>query len=540
MPSDMRCRKSDSAAAVNSGPVMLKFAVDSRPRASRSKNTKSRSGCITCKRRRVRCDEGKPSCLNCAKSKRTCEGYVQKASAAEALKLTEKSNPLLAKPNYESHMFTNQLEKDHFDYWMAFTKEFSLFPTDLTSQLLPQIAREEPAIRHAAFAIGAAAMGASTRADRTSGKGTFASEALMHYGRAIHIIRSSQDSKSIPRALLSCLLFVTFESLRGDPQAALVHMTHGCNILDQLMRRGASGDCPPELIEEVFTSFRRFYLLSWAFDGSHSTETETYVPWCCRGKTSRYRIDEMPNSFKTALDAHKWWEVVHHHILIKSKVAAGFAFEGPQSMEPNDRPLRPEETSKYPELLENWYARFKPLMNLIVQQRESSLHASLQVLTLRLMYMSLELSVRSLQFTDMDVLASSAATFKEMVSLSRTILSCQLSERSSSQDVFSMETSPAWPLMFVGIFCHEQELREEARQLMRKYPRRDALWDSRAFEAVCKASWELRDETSAGGMKPSETLLPQKKFIFGRNGILRRYYYPPSEASVRGRVMEVG
>ncbi len=39
------------------------------------KGTRSRNGCLTCKRRRRKCDETKPFCMNCLKSGRKCEGY---------------------------------------------------------------------------------------------------------------------------------------------------------------------------------------------------------------------------------------------------------------------------------------------------------------------------------------------------------------------------------------------------------------------------------------------------------------------------------
>ncbi|CAH2353225.1 hypothetical protein CLIB1423_10S00100 [[Candida] railenensis] len=39
---------------------------------------RSRSGCFTCKKRKVKCDEGKPGCRNCWKSNRICEGYPEK------------------------------------------------------------------------------------------------------------------------------------------------------------------------------------------------------------------------------------------------------------------------------------------------------------------------------------------------------------------------------------------------------------------------------------------------------------------------------
>ncbi|TID19164.1 hypothetical protein CANINC_003734 [Pichia inconspicua] len=40
------------------------------------KNTKSRNGCVTCKKRRLKCDETKPLCQNCTKRGIVCGGYV--------------------------------------------------------------------------------------------------------------------------------------------------------------------------------------------------------------------------------------------------------------------------------------------------------------------------------------------------------------------------------------------------------------------------------------------------------------------------------
>ncbi|CAI5756790.1 unnamed protein product [Candida verbasci] len=39
------------------------------------KRTKSRNGCLTCKKKRLKCDETKPSCLNCMRKNIECGGY---------------------------------------------------------------------------------------------------------------------------------------------------------------------------------------------------------------------------------------------------------------------------------------------------------------------------------------------------------------------------------------------------------------------------------------------------------------------------------
>nr|POE87734.1 putative transcriptional regulatory protein c15d4.02 [Quercus suber]POF00889.1 putative transcriptional regulatory protein c15d4.02 [Quercus suber] len=46
--------------------------------AIKSNRKRTKTGCLTCRKRRIKCDESKPSCRNCIKSKRQCEGYNQR------------------------------------------------------------------------------------------------------------------------------------------------------------------------------------------------------------------------------------------------------------------------------------------------------------------------------------------------------------------------------------------------------------------------------------------------------------------------------
>lgn len=36
---------------------------------------RTRTGCLTCRKRRIKCDERKPHCYNCERSKKLCLGY---------------------------------------------------------------------------------------------------------------------------------------------------------------------------------------------------------------------------------------------------------------------------------------------------------------------------------------------------------------------------------------------------------------------------------------------------------------------------------
>src|SRR5271156_3905141 len=46
------------------------------PIRKRARKPKVRTGCVTCKIRRIKCDEVKPACLRCTSSGRKCDGYA--------------------------------------------------------------------------------------------------------------------------------------------------------------------------------------------------------------------------------------------------------------------------------------------------------------------------------------------------------------------------------------------------------------------------------------------------------------------------------
>ncbi|KAH7258891.1 uncharacterized protein BKA55DRAFT_506319 [Fusarium redolens] len=64
----------------------------SKQRFYRASRPKVRSGCLTCKTRRVKCDEGKPACARCIRGDFVCDGY----ETQEALSVTKPETALPA------------------------------------------------------------------------------------------------------------------------------------------------------------------------------------------------------------------------------------------------------------------------------------------------------------------------------------------------------------------------------------------------------------------------------------------------------------
>ncbi|KAK4126323.1 fungal transcriptional regulatory-like protein [Parathielavia appendiculata] len=75
----------------------------SQPPKKATVRKRTKTGCLTCRRRRIKCDEGKPICNNCIKSKRECEGYSQRLTFKEPLG-SFPSGHLYGHPVYHRHV----------------------------------------------------------------------------------------------------------------------------------------------------------------------------------------------------------------------------------------------------------------------------------------------------------------------------------------------------------------------------------------------------------------------------------------------------
>ncbi|KAF6808147.1 C6 zinc finger domain protein [Colletotrichum musicola] len=489
-----------SLAGIN----ILTFAVPNWPRnagpSTRASKPKVRTGCVTCKKRRVKCDESKPSCGNCAKRRIPCEGYHQHEPRPKGggQKKTVQHLPsrtagvrVLMEPTCERLVFGNQAQKDHFDSWLSFAGDALIFPSELITGLIPRIARSDPAVRSAASAIGAAALGASTREQRLLGRGPHYTDALAHYNRALRLTAATPATEdALPGVLMSCLLFFVFEALQGDRRAALTHVNHGYGILDQYERR-AGGDYKRRtpLIDALVADFQRLTMQSWSHNGDHPQETADRVPWCCRGIKRRYMVDEMPDAFSNLDEAHRWWEITQHHVVHHAPLIIGFRVEGTGGSKspgafPADQalPIPADPVKGCQRFIERWRQRFLPLAEAIGTPAKTRDH--LKMLGLRMHSTYLSIPVRTANYTDPEALASLTPAFREVVSLGEEFLEIQQQQRRPGvgEEVFTMDSSsPTWPLGAAAMLCADGEVRADATELLRDFPRRDGLWDTQAF-----------------------------------------------------------
>ncbi|KAK2055509.1 hypothetical protein LY76DRAFT_187193 [Colletotrichum caudatum] len=512
----------------NSGPRILTFALENWPHcsgpATRASTPKVRTGCVTCKRRRIKCDEAKPSCQNCLKRRVACEGYHPPPPAAitqqqqqqqqqlQAARLIGSPALLLVEPSYQGLVFETQLQKDHFDRWLSFAADVLVFPSELVTGTIPQIARVDPAVRNAALAIGAAALGGRNREDRIAGRGAHHADALRYYNRALALTArpppptttTTAAAEAFPGVLVTCLLFFMFEALRGNRRAALVHLNHGNKILDHHDRRGAStsGARAPPLVEAVASNFQRLTLQSWSHNGDHPGETAAgRAPWCCRGRRERYAVDEMPNAFGSLDEARRWWETTQHHVVHRAPILIGFRVQGTGNKAPSfppnrSLPIPPEQVKAHGRFIEGWRARFGPLLE--AQARRGAAvddRERLGSLGLRIQSTYLSIPTSTANYTDAEALARTTPAFRRCVDLCDEFL--RLQERltmtttttgAAAGETFTMNSNcPTWPLGAAAMLCLDKGVQADALRLLREFPRRDGLWDTRVFVGMLQS-----------------------------------------------------
>ncbi|KAH6991745.1 hypothetical protein EDB82DRAFT_544641 [Fusarium venenatum] len=165
--------RTDSSAALANLPLHIgpsSAPVQLVPRASnlpstrqhcRTSKPKVRSGCLTCKKRRVKCDEGKPICDRCAHGDFVCDGYETALSVAgystvlwTPVQTSRGSHPPLAPPVIPGLTSQSVPYLDAFRYQIAPELSGSFYMDFCQGSILVG-AHQDGSIRQLVLALGA-------------------------------------------------------------------------------------------------------------------------------------------------------------------------------------------------------------------------------------------------------------------------------------------------------------------------------------------------------------------------------------------------
>ncbi|KAH8883251.1 hypothetical protein GQ53DRAFT_798456 [Thozetella sp. PMI_491] len=196
---------------------------------------KVKTGCTTCRARKIKCDETKPSCNQCTRAGKKCAyAHVPQARSTRSwADLIGAQSVIPAPAIHRSGREGRALE--FFQHIVAPT--FSTYPDPgFWGRVVQAAVHQEPAVRHAVLAISSLYEGLVAEQFGAYGSTFYRINpnqfALVQYNRSLsHLAAQSSDSTVV---LLTCLLFVCIESLRANRTGMTEHTRHGINILNNV------------------------------------------------------------------------------------------------------------------------------------------------------------------------------------------------------------------------------------------------------------------------------------------------------------------
>jgi hypothetical protein len=197
------------------------------PKRTRESASKVRTGCTTCKARRVKCDEAKPACRRCAVGGRECEYHTARAAPRREV-ITVYLPPAQNQPV----LFANSRGLDFFHRNVAANLD-GQFDSRFWSKLVLQLSHSELSIRHAVLAISITYQNIQSALHHPAGYVDADPEARHALNAAMRDlsarIQAHPNSKLVP--LVCCLLFICIGFLVGDVESSMLHVRSGSDIV---------------------------------------------------------------------------------------------------------------------------------------------------------------------------------------------------------------------------------------------------------------------------------------------------------------------
>ncbi|KAK1621864.1 hypothetical protein BDP81DRAFT_361849 [Colletotrichum phormii] len=260
----------------------------------RKGSQKVRTGCITCKVRKVKCDETKPSCSRCTTTGRVCDGHgprVDRPRQSTLEGVASLHQPHIVFPG------TTAKEGRALQYFCETAGPAMSGTLDpyFWTHLVMQLGANEPAVKHALVAISVLFEQADgSQEDITAGQRlAHQRQGLHHYNAAIRELKTKDLKEKQSVVLVVCLLFICIEALRSDVQSAVRHGRHGIEILKAALPNSGW------IKDHLLPIFRRLSVSAFYFSDNDGIFLDMPDLW-----------EPAPRSFTTVYDAQRMFDVI--------------------------------------------------------------------------------------------------------------------------------------------------------------------------------------------------------------------------------------
>ncbi|PMD42068.1 hypothetical protein L207DRAFT_527027 [Hyaloscypha variabilis F] len=518
------------------------------PGRKKRKTPKVKTGCYSCRKRRVKCDEKRPNCHRCNRCGIVCEGYP--AGVRFAKELAPISRPLAPNPQSPlppysrtispispispltiSSRFEDEQQGLFFRKYMETATHIrGPIATSLWERLIPQSCEAEPYIRHAAVAVGAMSKTlAGMRLERDELHSAILSQnpdyvyALSQYDKALSGMRHAmgEGRANMRNAIFACLLVFCFENMNGRPALAAANAISGLVLFYDFLRKTKDKRAPGWIKRE----FEKRHIE----DDLQSTliALDLHVIFIMNPKVDAFNeiyiagsdsaISKMPAEFPSLKIARHFWMVImgrNHHFL-QGVVKAGWALasvkpeahdEGGPCEEGTDvspgihlfsmleqPPMHMfDDMLRYREHIRRWSRASASLFNRISK-------SGTQVDKTAVLLLQINESLAHAMLAG--AFCSTQSAYDEFLPEYQQIIDGvelvypHLVEAYNGEPLYRFDLGIIMALFFVGSRCRDRKIRDRAAHFLnRNKDYREGMWDTGSVGAIVNFIIEVEEE----------------------------------------------
>ncbi|KAJ5712800.1 hypothetical protein N7493_009268 [Penicillium malachiteum] len=453
---------------------------------TRESTSKVRTGCSTCKARRVKCDESKPICQRCAIGRRRCEYNTARAAPRRTV------FTVYLPPQSQPTFFVNHYGLDFFHHNIASNLN-GQFDSTFWSNLVLQLSHSEPSIRHAVSAISVIYRDVESSLQQPAGYVNANEEAQNEWNTAARSLsaRIQAHPNSILVPLVCCLLFTCIEFLTGNGESSLLHAQSGLKILAPFRdnkqqapgpESGLSSNDHKTIEEHVVPIFSRLNVLCSL---AGIIIPPVYAPTANSNEESPQK--DLGDSRQRLVEVLDLCIRFIHDAIPKAVM-----------FQTNIGDLI--EQAKLQARLEVWRNQLNKLLERMQAAGNPTNQDAVNMLLVH--YKIIYIWIRSCTTAGEMVTDSYHADFEELVHHAEQI--AKPTEMATPQSLsFDMQT--LGPLYFTALKCRHPEIRRRALDMLQLAPRREGLWNAHYAYVTAKRVIELEERDLNGQELPNET-----------------------------------
>lgn len=451
------------------------------PKRTRESYVKVRTGCSTCKARRIKCDEGRPICHRCMKGGRICE---YKVAGPRRNVLTVYTSPTQSQPL----AFTSDYNVNFFHQILA-SKLDGQFGSKFWSELVLQLSCCEPSVRHAVSAISIIYQDVESSLRDPAGYVNANGQAQLEWNEATKALATRISAQSVSHLvpLVCCLLFTCIEFLKGNVETSMLHVQSGFNILIEVRRKIAQGLSPglpnnelKAIEDHIVPVFSRLHVLCSL---AGRIIPPIYTP----------RLDEDEPQIDLVDSRQKLFE--------NSDACIRFIHDTlPKA---NEFRIDLEDFVRQVKLqrrLDAWHDQLDDLLERMHADGKVANRDELN--TLLTHYKVIYIWLRVCTTPAESALDAYQKEFEDLIQCAEAVV--RPDSNSQTPPLLSFDLQHTGPLFYAALKCRDPKTRRRALEMLRLAPRREGLWNAHHAYVVAKRLIEIEERGLEEGQWPSE------------------------------------